>query len=226
MISAATPAKPATAPSPPRSAVQSTVTLLLLLHFFALAVGVLSNEPTSPFFTALRRTPAVEPYLQLLGQDNSYRLDFTSGGDLDIDFRMEAELNLADGETKQLVFPDPALGGMRYRRYQQLALEVASLAIVAEQTGDEGNESILPKALGTSLLRQYGASDLRFRCRGHLLQALTDFKPDDLRAQDPNNEQFYNKPYEASIKTGRNGVIVVKLSANRESAPAAKANER
>ncbi len=218
-------------PPAPSSAARTTVTLLLLLHLFALAVAVLSNEPASGLFIALRSTPGLVPYLQLLGQDNSYRTDYTVGsfrteqitnGDVDVDFRLEASLKMADGSENQVILPDPALGGARYRRYQHLAWQVASQAINAERSGDEGPESILPKAIGTSLLQQYGAKDMRFRCRGHLPQLIQDVNSSDTQLGNPQSEHYFTTPYDATIKQTRNGVIVVKMSANRESAPAAK----
>ncbi|MGE3405186.1 MAG: hypothetical protein AB7I37_00125 [Pirellulales bacterium] len=231
MISAASSTKPDPLPPGPASNVRTTVTFLLILHLFTLAVAVLSNEPASQLFRALRSTPGVVPYLQLIAQDNPYRTDYTTGSfkteedgnvEADTDFHLEANLALADGTEKLIVLPEPGLKGARARRYQNLAWQIASQAINAKRTGDEGPESILPKAIGTSLLKQYDAKDIQFSCRGHLPQLMEDVNTADPELGNPQSEHYFTTPYRAIIKATRNGVIVVKLSSSRESSPAAK----
>lgn len=196
--------------------------MLLLFHLFALALAVLSNNPSSRLLIALRQTPFVVPYLQLLHQDYHYRIDLTNGGRLDVDYRLEADLKLEDGSQQQIVLPAPGMRGTRFQRYERLAWIVASKAVYAEETGNDELEGIIPAAICSALLKQHQATEVKFRCRGHVLQTMEAVASADPKVRDPMSENYFNQIYEAAAKLTRGQMLFTKISAKRESAPAAQ----
>lgn len=127
-------AKPAPASEPtaaaadlPSEVVRTALSLLLFIHLFAVATGMLSNGTASKLELAVRRVPFLTGYVQLLGLDASYQFHLTYGEPADFDHYVSAELTQANGQKVERTLP--ALGvwpGQRYRRLERFARAVAS----------------------------------------------------------------------------------------------------
>jgi hypothetical protein len=213
MHTTAAPADHAVVPAPlPSPATRTVVTFLLIVHLFALAVAMASNDGGSQLASRLR--PLVRPYLQLLAMDLSYRFALINGSEADLDYSFVTDLTLPDGSTKTVVVPDPALGsGQRFRRYSQLGRRTAVDAAQAELTGDDSGVGIVPSAVGGWVLRSNNATSGTITCRGEVLR--------DMPGVAENRPAEFREPYAADIKLSGNQVILNKRSGQSESAPAA-----
>ncbi|HEV3418036.1 MAG TPA: hypothetical protein VG056_14515, partial [Pirellulales bacterium] len=131
------PVKPADAivepvPSPemrmPGQQVRTIVTLLLLLHLFAvwLAIMTSSESGASSLLRDIKEVPRfIEAYLTQFWLDRGY--DYYLMNDQNWDFHLEATVKYADGHSEgPILLPEPDLWlGERRQRYQQLAGFVA-----------------------------------------------------------------------------------------------------
>lgn len=184
---------------------RNVITLLLLLHFFALAVAIASNfgAPTG-LRMHLRKVPGVRPYLQLLNLDTAYSYQLVRGTREDWDFQCEVT-SAGDPEPIQLVPPD-VWPGIRLRRYLMLS------HFTAFNVGDDQTESILPAALASGMLRQHGQTEgeYLFRCLG--------LEPLRLNDEERTTDRTFltSTVYEADLLPAANGWEPAKRSAPSE----------
>jgi len=209
----------------PSQGARTAISFLLFLHLFALAVAVLSNRPASGLLQGLRRVPAVTEYLQLLNMDLSYRFHLMLVDDLDMDFFIEADLQTPEGERRQVVLPAPDLKpGIRYRRQERLAWQVASQTLLA-RSGASPGDGLVPQAIATTLLAENGAIGGVIRCRGHLLQSPDQAASLDPAVRDPYAPRFYRTVYEANVRISDGEVLLVRTGERGETAPVADETE-
>jgi hypothetical protein len=194
---------------------RGVISLLLVIHLFMLAVGVLSNRVPSQIESDLRTVP--RPYLQMLCMDLSYSFHLTHAQLEDTDHFFEVDLTLADGSQKRVLVPPPGMWPpVRFRRFERLAGTAALL------NGNSSVEAIIPQAVAARLVREYGATGGVIRCRRHLAQAMQAVSSRDAKERDPYSENHYATVFESRILVVGGEVQLLKIEAARESAPAAQ----
>ncbi len=131
----------------------TVATVLLLLHLFCLAIGVASNVgPHSPFRMALRKVPLVTRYLQLLGMDQGYDIPLVQAPPEEGVYQL---LLTGPPDSVVLRLPDASIQPrIRRGRYENLALEIADLAMLYE--GDPHHQTLLAEGVGKCLLNEFG----------------------------------------------------------------------
>jgi hypothetical protein len=150
--------------SAPPPAWQSIATVLLMLHLFCLAMGLVTNANggKSMLGPALRQIPLVRQYLQFLWMDMGY--DYYIASPLPEDGAHRLQLaahpaNSAEAKAKlptPLEFIDDAMQPrIRRQRYQQLAYHVAFFDELFAENSDIRTE--LPLAISETWLRELGA---------------------------------------------------------------------
>ena len=153
----------------PPEGVRTTLTILILLHLFALATAVLSNAgPVSQLRAGLKRVPFVEAYLQFLHMDLAYNYQFVSRDVVDdvvwLEIDVAAAVSASEGSTTTIRLPDPALSpGIRRQRLRNVVREMVTLA--ASGDVDPNDVAVLPTALAEGLLKQAGVSAGTHRLR-------------------------------------------------------------
>jgi hypothetical protein len=137
---------------------QMVATVLLLLHLFCLAIGVISNAgPFSPIRQALRNVPFVLDYLQLLSMDRGYDYPLTLGGPDEGSYQLLLTTQGEGADSVILKLPDAQTKPrIRHQRYENLALQIVDLVAVNE--GDPHHQTLLPAGIGDCLLRELNLS--------------------------------------------------------------------
>jgi hypothetical protein len=136
---AATQSAPA-ATQPPRW--QSVATVLLIVHFFCLAVGIAVNMGGGKSLVgqSLRNVPFARQYLQLLLMDTSYDFRLAGAEPDDGVHKLELrEMGASPSEPGPVIAELPSDSPMlriRRRRYQQLAYFVAFFDDLFEENSD------------------------------------------------------------------------------------------
>ena len=184
---------------------RNILTLLLLLHFFALGVAIVSNfGARGGLRMHLRKVPGVRPYLQLLNMDTAYDYRLVHGTREDWDFQCEV-VSDSDEDAIQLVSQD-LWPGIRLRRYLMLSHHAAV------NVGDDPIESILPAALASGMLRRHGRSEgsFLFRCLGLEPLGLED------EERRPDRTFLTSTVYEADLLPAAGGWEPAKRSAVSE----------
>ncbi len=131
---------PTAAPATPRW--QSIATVLLMLHFFCLSVGLAVNMGggKSMFGQQLRLIPFARQYLQLLMMDTAYNFALAGAGPDDGTHRLQLlEMGASSAEPGEVLaeLPDDrAASRIRRQRYQQLAYHVAFFDDLFEENAD------------------------------------------------------------------------------------------
>lgn len=212
---------------------RTAVSFLLFLHFFALAVAIVSNWDPSPLALGLRNVPVLTPYVEALALDRSYLPQYalTFGEEEDTDDEIELELQLADGSLKQETIPQASLWPHTYRRQLRLAVAVADL--VGENT--KSFESFLPRAIAAHFVSEakQGTKDKpgqevtggTLRVRRHLVQTMTAPASSIAAERDPFDESHYRVVYEARILLVGGEVQLLKSDTAANVAPAAAKNK-
>jgi hypothetical protein len=198
-----------------QSGLRTTLTLLLLLHLFALFVAVVSNfGARSGLRLQLREVPGVRTYLHLLNMDTAYNYHLVFGTREDRDFHCEVVLNRGQrsetaakaGEDQRdaiPLMPRDMWPGSRRRRYLMLSHHTAG------NVGDDKIESVLPAALASGMLRQRGVAE-----GTHLLRCvgLEPASRDDEEWRSSDREFAEIVIYEADLLPGTSGSEPVKRS--------------
>lgn len=137
---------------------QTVATVLLLLHLFCLAIGVISNAgPLSPIRQALRNVPFTLDYLQLLNMDRGYDYPLTLGGPDEGSYQLLLTTQGEGADSVILKLPDAQTKPrIRHQRYENLALQIVDLVAVNE--GDPHHQTLLPAGIGDCLLRELNLS--------------------------------------------------------------------
>jgi hypothetical protein len=201
----------------PSELTRTVVSFLVFIHLFALVVGITSNEVPSQLESELGQLKGLRQYRQALGMDLPYTYYFTRGndpgGELDIDYTIEATIKRADGSTETVKFPDAEMSPhQRFHRYQKLATRLAEFA-----ADDAEPLNFLAQSIAGGLLRSHDAKSLDLRCRGQLTPpAMADFQPDAKR--DPG----VRDAYDAHAFLSGDKVELLKKESARDTAPPPK----
>jgi hypothetical protein len=195
--------------------VRSTLSLVLFIHLFAIAVALSSYTNPSGVQSRLREMLAI--YAQNLNFDlnqNAYnvaRFHQTHATPSDVDFQITIES--ADGSRKQLIPEDSLFPPLRQRRYQSLANAIGNMA------ESEEYQAVLPRAIAASVLNDWNVKSGKFLCRGHFLPDIEFRASSDPKVQDPYSETYYRTAYEATVVVTPDQVYVNKISTARDVAP-------
>lgn len=194
---------------------RTLVTFLLILHFFALGVAILSNISRSQLAARLRQIP--EPYFSILRMDLSYGFNFTYGPTpnqvQDTEHWIEAELKLADGNEVKVELPPSGLASrQRLGRYESLARQVSAMEI----DGAENIVSLVVAEIARRVVRET-------RATGGTIRVLEKNLPERPypEAWTPSTKTIYS----AAIFVSDGEVEIQKIASAAESAPAARRRE-
>lgn len=160
------PASPSTARSTdaaaPAPAWQTLATVLLIVHFFCLGMGLIANAAggKSLIGPALRKIPYVRDYLSLLWMDVGYDFHLASPLPEDGTHRLQLSADPRVGAPADLTLPreltvDDMQPRLRRQRYQQLAYHVAFYDELFADASDLRTQ--LPLTIAEAWLRELGA---------------------------------------------------------------------
>jgi hypothetical protein len=133
---------PQVVPAPATPRWQSIATVLIILHLFCLVVGLAVNMGgrKSMLGQQLRNIPLARDYLQSLLMDSAYDFYLAGAGPDDGVHRLQilrSDLPPADAKAVIAELPGENLGsGIRRRRYQQLAYQVAFFDDLFDENAD------------------------------------------------------------------------------------------
>jgi hypothetical protein len=174
-----------------------------------------------------QRVLEILPYLKVLDIDpiHSYpslaRWHLTHSMPTDVDFSVEVTAALSDGTTQTVSIPPAGVWpAQRLRRYQSLANVMGSLV------ENEDLESLLPKAIAGSILRQAGSTRGTIQIFSHDLPGMEDMTSSRPERRDPNNAVYRRRVYSAQVLIGKDTVNLLKTSAAGEVAPVERAKGR
>jgi hypothetical protein len=189
---AKTAAKPGLPPAAkmPGEVVRGLVSLWILLHFFAVILGIATGTPmgTSQLLARIKRAPILDQYLFALWLDVGHTYVFTSG-QLDGDYSLETDLIYADGHTETKNLQPDGAHGERLERYRALAMRSAAGAEF------ETPDTSVPYHVGGALLKQLkdaGVKEVVFRVRRHAPLSMADANGSDPGQRDPNNPRSFS----------------------------------
>jgi len=211
---------------------RSILSLLIILHLFALFVAVSTNGVTSGVMRRLWRTP-MKPYLQALTMDLNYRFQLTDGGAAPTggmvnDWFVVADVKLKSGGARTLKIPDTQ---PRSRLSQQRYIRLASLLFIEnEQFGNTRGRGIAAQAIASGLLSELQQQGLplsevermTMRLKGRIQPVPGNFR----EGLDPHRSEVYRDYFVAQVVPNVDGTasepIVVPVSSQNQSAPAAR----
>lgn len=223
-------------------AIQTGITLVLIIHLTSMLFGILGTnfvpggnpeEAGMPieFSSRLERqlaggVPGLHNYRQLLGLNRSYANAISRADILDTNHRLEIELrdgrngDAASREVARVELPPADVtSGLRRQRYEALATTVAQYA------GNENAEAVIPRGVASGLLERFapqGATWLTFRCLGvSPLQTPEQFQA----GENPDRPELWRNEYEAQIwKSGDDIRLMKRETARGDNAPAAESS--
>lgn len=210
----------------PGELVRTAISFVLFLHFFALAVAILSNWSPSTLASRMRNVPGLRQYLQFFDMDQAYigLYNLHDGMSEDTDATVEVELKLAGGETRTFTLPEAGLRpGQRFRHFSRLAEVAADLA------SNQDLQSVVPQAIAKHYIAQLEASGQKLgggtigviRVGHWLLQSMEATESSRAEERDPHSSVYYRKLYEARILRVGGKVQLLKVEEARDVAPAA-----
>lgn len=232
-----------TSPSPsasdnaryPSANVRTFITLVLIIHLFALVVAMMSTRMglTSPLQLQLRTVPVLSRYLQWLWMDLNYDYYYTNGevnhpqtGErmavtpgADFDHYIEISMKKPDGEQVAVTLPEAAFPRQRYLREQRLADEIV------RRIGDSNHESRLPAEITRFFMENYGAESAEFRCieQAPIAPEVLTEPTDDLASRDPEDARYFTVVFEGTARLVKGNFVFQKIESARDSAPAVNA---
>ncbi len=163
---------------PPASSLpgwQTAASILLLLHLFCLAIGLMTNlRPPSAIRKALGNVPLVADYLRFIHFDQAYDYPLTQGRPADGSHRLQLVL-AGSSDGAQIILPDEGMWpAIRRQRYENLAFQIADLAVMFEN--DPHLQTLLVTGIAKWLLIQEDASSgmHTLRCMQRIPQTLED----------------------------------------------------
>jgi hypothetical protein len=211
---------PPPSPALPSETVRGFVSLLIIIHVFAVVVALASYTSASRLQIKLSKE-MLAPYLRNFNFDMTHvypavtRLHLTHADVADIDFALSGELKNAAGQPESWQLPESGLWPrIRYQRQLQLANAAGGLA----QREDEEAE-ILPRALATSKLQAAGAKSGTLKVTAHYLPNIEDLTSPETARRDPFNATYYQAVFDAKTLAGPMGLDLLKTSAKGEVAP-------
>lgn len=207
----------------PADWVRTVVSFLIFLHFFALAVAVLSNMNPSDMALRLRRVPLIKPYIEYLTFDQSYvpLYGLTFNMPEDTDTRIDVSLKLKDGTEKTWTFPATDVWPRQRRAHDARLVETA-----ADMTGSDYQsfQSIVPQAIAEHVVAQEpDATSGVIRCTRQFPQMMDSLDSSDPAERNPYKQSLFTQLYEARILISAAGVKLLKSESAAEVAqPASK----
>jgi hypothetical protein len=224
-------------------AVQTAITLALIIHLTSMLFGILGTnyviasneesanlEPTQLSSRLERQlatgVPGLHNYRQLLFLNLPYANALTRFDVPDTNHRIEVELHdgrngdLNSREVARVVLPPEKISStLRRHRYEVLANSIANFA------GNEMAEAVLPTGISQGLLARYapdGATWLTFRCFGlSPLQTPEQF----VAGENPDRPELWRNVYEAQVwKSGEVTRLMKRETARGDNAPAVEAS--
>ncbi len=220
----------------PSSGLRTALSMVLLLHLFALFVAVASNiGSVSELRFGLRNVPGMVPYLQMLHMDLGYNYHLTYDRSLDYHHYAQIELDpksqpqgpksRSEEQTRLLELPG-SFGepGIRRQRYFNLNRTMASLAARGKNLSDDNMAALLPRAVARTLLaeNEIDSGIHRFRCRYHMARSPRAVASVDPEESDPNNPRLFGTQYEANLIVSRGEVDIVRVDNAAQTAPLKK----
>ncbi|MBX9788140.1 MAG: hypothetical protein K2Y37_04435 [Pirellulales bacterium] len=225
------------------SALQTALTLALIVHLASMLFGILGTnyviasneesaglEPTQLSSRLERQLAANIPFLgnyrQLLFLNLPYANALTRYDVPDTNHRVEVELRdgrNGDPNSRQvasIVLPPADIEGtVRRHRYEVLANSIANMA------GNETAEAVLPTGISEGLLARYapdGATWLTVRCLGlSPLQTPEQF----VAGENPDRPELWRNVYEAQVwKSGEVTRLMKRETARGDNAPVVEAS--
>jgi hypothetical protein len=219
-------------------AIQTGITLVLIIHLTSMLFGILgtnfvpggnpeeAGEPIE-FSSRLERqlaggVPGLHNYRQLFQLNKSNAI--SRADILDTNHRLEIELrdgrngDPASREVARVELPPTDItSNLRRHRYEVLATTIAQYA------GNENAEAVIPRGIAAGLLERYapeGATWLTFRCLGvSPLQTPEQFQA----GENPDRPELWRNEYEAQIwKSGDDIRLMKRETARGDNAPAAE----
>lgn len=205
-------------PQLPPEWVRTVLSLLFVIHLFAVGVALIGRMPvSSELFRRLANVRFLAAYRQLLDMDLPYNYPLTRADTLDIDHSIEAVVKLPDGKTEVVTLPPAGIpAGERARHWRQLTQNMAMFV------GNPDIESILPTHLGLGLVKRYGGDEVVLKLRGRYLQDREAMS----RGADPMRNDLLRDLYEARVWLSDDRPRIMKKEGVGESAPAAANAER
>lgn len=198
---------------------RSTITLLLLIHLFIVALVLSGNYATSSLQARLLRF--FSPYTQPLNLDLNYTpFQLTHATADDVDHRIEilpqgpesSPTNDSAGEENWVAMPTPGnRGGERSKRYQRLASALAYFAV----REDSQTTGLLAKSLAAHSLHQDKVTPQQIRCRKHLLQSMESIEGGTEQQRDPNDASYFQEAYRANTICLDDGTVEIIKAAGR-----------
>lgn len=215
------PKSPPVVSSMPSEGVRGFVSLLLVVHLFAIGVALMAYSSASLLELKLLR--ALGPYLHTFNfglthvYDAPARLHLTHAGPSDVDFRISGETKGPNGTSRTWQIPrDGLFPPIRYHRDQSLANVVGGLMT----REDEELEAVLPRTIATAELKRSNAQSGTVKVTAHFLQELEDLTASETSRRDPFDASYYRDVFDARAIAGPlGGVDLLKSSAKGEVAP-------
>lgn len=182
----------------PSELFRSIVSLVVIIHFFCVFVGMTCvAEPLSPFQARLRYV--LWPYTQLLGFDLDnepyYLTGYADPGaevddffDPHTDFRVEVlppEKDAADDSAWVSLSDTGLKGGERNRRYRRLA------TIMSAVSEDKTAVSLLAQGVGNDYYAQHDELPQKIRVRAHLPQPRSWMDSPNTDRLDPDGPAYF-----------------------------------
>lgn len=213
---------PEQTPSPqlPSESVRTFVSLLLIVHLFAIGIAFFAYPSTSLLEGRIVRT--LGPYLRTFNFDLAHvyptaaRPFLTHAGPTDIDYTVTGTVRLPDRTTVEWQLPRKGLFPLvRTQRDQALANTAGSLT----DSQMEDMEVILPGALATAELQRNNAKSGTVKVTAHYLQEIQAIGGSEVNRRNPNDPSYFRDAFEATVLLGPSGVDVLKKAAAGEVAP-------
>jgi hypothetical protein len=202
-------------PELPSEGVRGIVSLLLVVHLFAVVVVLASYTSASLLQVQLAKT--LRPYTRTLNFDLTHvfpavaRLHLTHAGPTDVDFTVTGTANVK-GAKQPWQLPRPSLfPPIRANRDQALANVVGGLM---DEENDE-QEALLPLALASAEIRKAGAKSGAVTVTAHYLIELEDLKSLEAARKDPFDASHYRNVFQANVIQERNGSFSVLKSVGK-----------
>ena len=189
---------------------RTAISLLLFVQLFAIAVTVIAHTGRSELTDQIRRrVPLLQPYMRRLWMDDTYTFtDYVNprnSAQLDSEYLIEVQYQLADGTTRSLQLPDDDIWiETRRRRYLTLARNLA--AVVGNDV-----EAVYASMLAAGLLAEEpDAKSLELTCLERFTPSAANEPPDNPDATLREDGLHYATLYRCQAWFGEDGTVEIK----------------
>ena len=181
----------------PGETVRTIVSLWLLFHLLGVTLALATNTDMgrSQLLERMKRAPFLDQYIYTLWLNVSYGNRLT-GGELDGDPVVEADLVYSDGHRETKTFPPEGARGERLDRYHSMARRLTPPPDI------EAADSTMFAYLGGAILKQLkdeGVKEVVFRVRRHNPLSMTDAAATISSQRDPSNPRTFAKLLTVSV---------------------------